>query len=51
MESGGNRQRKREERERNGEQIMCRISNYKSFLFFSILANNAIFQENFQLEM
>ena len=27
MESGGNRERKREERERNGEQIMCRITD------------------------
>ena len=42
MESGSNKERKREEQERNGKQIMCRISNYKSF-FFSILINNAIF--------
>ena len=42
MESGGNRERKTEERERNREQIMCRIRDYKSFLFFSILTN-AIF--------
>ena len=35
MESGRNRKRKREERERNGEQIMCKISDYKIFLFFS----------------
>ena len=27
MESGGNRERKREERESNGEQIMCRITD------------------------
>ena len=33
MESGENRERKREERERNGEQITCGISDYKSFLF------------------
>ena len=25
MENGGNRERKREERERNGEHIMCRV--------------------------
>ena len=36
-------QRERKEREINGEQIMCRISDYKSFLFFSILTNIAIF--------
>ena len=36
MESGGNRDRKREEKERYGKQIKCRISDYKNFLFFNI---------------
>ena len=39
MDSGGNRERKKEERERNGDHIMCRVRD----LLFLILTNNAIF--------
>ena len=57
MQNGNRRDRKSKKEERegwkeiNGAEHICRIRDYKSFIYFSIFVRNMIFYESFQFGM